>query len=498
MQPKELSSGILVVMNYCVIPGCFQPQNPDGNRVCQSCGSKLLLKERYRPLQLLGQGGFGRTFLAIDQDLPSQPHCVVKQLCINSTNSLTHKKATELFHREATRLEELGQHPQIPDLLAHFEQNRWLYLVQEWIDGQTLDQEMSQQPFTETKIWQVLHDLLPVLQFIHDRHVIHRDIKPSNLMRRQNGQLVLIDFGVAKQLDPAHLETGTIVGTAEYMAPEQGQGKAIPASDLYSLGVTCLHLLTQVAPSDLYDAVYDRWVWRDRLPPNMPRLSQRLGYVLDKLVQRPISQRFKFASEVLATIERQHHAVKRLVQQAPATPPVVEQGIALNAASFHQIRDWLSQPPVVQTRSGAPIQLGELQSYLIKGKWQKADQETWALLCQLTGKPVEIGLHQSDIDRLPCDFLWQIDHLWTRYSQGRFGFSVQTQIYITVEADYGQFCDRVGWPTHNPPPSTPWLTFSTRARLGHLPSRRWAGGSQWWKHAEGMAIKLAQCSLNQD
>lgn len=483
-------------MSYCIIPGCFQPQNPDGNRVCQSCGSKLLLRERYRPLQLLGQGGFGRTFLAIDQDMPSQPHCVVKQLCINSTNPLTQKKATELFHREATRLEELGQHPQIPDLLAHFEQNRWLYLVQEWIDGQTLDQEMGQQPFTEDKIWQVLQDLLPVLQFIHDRHVIHRDIKPSNLMRRQTGQLVLIDFGVAKQLDPFHPETGTIVGTAEYMAPEQAQGKVIPASDLYSLGVTCLHLLTQTSPCELYDAVYDRWAWRDRLPPGMPPSSQRLERILNKLIQRPISQRFKTANEVLGAIERQQQVAKRYHPTYPT--PALTQDIPLNAETFNQIRDWLSQPPTGSSELATPSPLGQLQSYLKKGKWQEADQETWSILCQLAGKPVVNGLHKSDIDRLPCGFLWQLDHLWTHHSQGRFGFSVQTQIYITVDADYGQFCDRVGWLTHNPPASTAWLTFSSRARLGHLPSRRWAGGSQWWKHAEGMAIKLAQCSLSQN
>src|SRR3712207_1937199 len=109
-------------MSYCVTPGCLAPQNPDSAQFCHSCGSKLWLKERYCPIQPIGCGGFGRTFLAVDEDIPSKPRCVIKQFYHQSSGGLVSKKAVELFHQEAERLDELGKHPQIPTLLAHFEQ----------------------------------------------------------------------------------------------------------------------------------------------------------------------------------------------------------------------------------------------------------------------------------------------------------------------------------------------------------------------------------------
>ncbi|MFB2975818.1 4-Cys prefix domain-containing protein [Microseira sp. BLCC-F43] len=117
-------------MNYCVTPGCLHPQNPDNAKFCHSCGAKLLLLDRYRPIQTIGRGGFGRTFLGVDEHIPSKPRCVIKQLYLQTQGSLGLKKATQLFHQEAQRLDELGQHRQIPTLLAHFEQQKQLYLVQ--------------------------------------------------------------------------------------------------------------------------------------------------------------------------------------------------------------------------------------------------------------------------------------------------------------------------------------------------------------------------------
>ena len=109
-------------MTYCVVPECLNPQNPDGAKVCQSCGSQLLLRSRYRPIQAIAQGGMGRTFLAVDEDIPSKPRCVVKQLYLQQGPASKFPKAVQLFHQEASRLDSLGQHPQIPSLLAHFEQ----------------------------------------------------------------------------------------------------------------------------------------------------------------------------------------------------------------------------------------------------------------------------------------------------------------------------------------------------------------------------------------
>ena len=298
-------------MSYCLNPTCQAPGNPDTARFCQGCGTTLLLKNRYRPQTLIGQGGFGRTFLAADEDKPSHPPCVIKQFFPQDQGIKHGEKAAELFRQEAQRLEELGKHPQIAGLLAHFDQDRRQYMVQEFINGQTLDRELvAQGPFSEVQIWHLLNQLLPVLQFLHERQVIHRDIKPENIIKRadlqtaeadelaQNkGDLVLVDFGAAKLATGTALQrTGTVIGSAGYTAPEQLMGKAVFASDLYSLGVTCIHLLTQVPPFDLFDISESAWIWRDRLPYPV---SQSLGHVLDKLLKSGTKQRYASAAEVL-------------------------------------------------------------------------------------------------------------------------------------------------------------------------------------------------------
>lgn len=209
------------------------------------------------------------------------------------------QKATKLFHQEVLQLEALGKHPQIPELLDYFEQDGQQYLVQEFIDGQNLEQELADLgAFNEIQIWNLLSDLLPVLQFVHDHQVIHRDIKPANIIRRYNDcRLVLVDFGAAKSATSKALaQTGTVIGSPEYTAPEQIRGKAVFASDLYSLGVTCIHLLTQIPPFDLFDSSEDAWVWRDYL--TCP-VSESLGQILNKLLHNATKQRCQSAAAVL-------------------------------------------------------------------------------------------------------------------------------------------------------------------------------------------------------
>lgn len=286
-------------MSYCLNPDCQSTtNNPTGAKFCQTCGSKLLLQERYRTLKLIGQGGFGRTFLAVDESQSSKPCCVIKQFFPQAQGITNTQKATELFQQEAVRLEELGKHPQIPQFLAHFEQDNHQYLVQEFIDGSNLAQILeTEHSFSETQIRDLLNSLLPVIQFIHDRNVIHRDIKPENIIRRNDGQLILVDFGAAKYATgTALVRTGTVIGSAGYAAPEQAGGKAVFCSDLYSLGVTCLHLLTQTEPFDLYSFSEATWIWRDYL--RRP-VSQQLSYVLNNMVEMATSRRYQSATEVL-------------------------------------------------------------------------------------------------------------------------------------------------------------------------------------------------------
>jgi Uncharacterized conserved protein len=288
-------------MSQCLNPDCLQ-LNSKTTIFCQKCGSKLLLRERYRALKILGQGGFGRTFLAVDEDKPSQPYCVIKQFLPQAQGTNNQEKAGELFKQEAIQLEKLGKHQQIPELFAHFIQDNRQYLVQEYIPGQNLAQELAKTgAFSETKIINLLDDLLPVLAFIHQQPVIHRDIKPENIIRRQgDNKLVLVDFGAAKAATRTALAvTGTVIGSAGYTAPEQGLGKPTFASDLYSLGVTCINLLTNKEPFDLFDSGEGDWVWRDYLTV---KVNNTLGQVLDKLLQQGTKKRFQTAQEVLEAI----------------------------------------------------------------------------------------------------------------------------------------------------------------------------------------------------
>ncbi len=253
---------------------------------------------KYRILRAIGQGGFGKTFLAVDESQPDQPKCVVKQFFPHSLSN-SQEEAAELFRSEAERLKQLGNHPQIPELLEYFEQDGQQYIVQEFIDGLNLEEELAiKGSLNESQVLELLKDILPVLEFIHAHHVIHRDIKPANLIRRRaNGQLVLVDFGASKySTETIMKKTGTLIGSPAYTAPEQVMGKATFASDLYSLGVSCLHLLTHMQPFELMDHGTGEWVWRDYLS-NPVSLS--LGYVLDRLLERGTRSRYQSATAVL-------------------------------------------------------------------------------------------------------------------------------------------------------------------------------------------------------
>lgn len=206
-------------MSYCLNPACHNPENPDGIETCRSCGKKLSpLRNRYYIIRPLGGGGFGRTFLAEDRDKLNEL-CVVKQLVPQLQGTNAQKKAHQLFQQEARRLQQLGEHPQIPTLFAYFEEDDYLYLVQQLVVGQNLREELDLQgAFSEQKIWELFADLLPILKFTHDYQVIHRDLKPDNIMRRQSdGRLVLIDFGVSKQFsDSAMAAPAALSGIARW------------------------------------------------------------------------------------------------------------------------------------------------------------------------------------------------------------------------------------------------------------------------------------------
>ncbi len=300
-------------MRICQNPNCSNPFNAAENKFCVSCGQSNfgeLLRNRYVVLKLLGEGGFSQTYAAEDVDRLNAP-CVIKQFLPQIQGTGARIKAAQLFKEEAFRLYELGEnHIQIPRLLAFFEQGASLYLVQEFIEGETLYQEVKKRPFTEEKIQYLLQDLLPVLDFIHSRNIIHRDIKPENIIRRaSDDKLVLIDFGGAKQVTQTSLaRQATAIYTIGYAPNEQMAGYPCNASDLYALGVTCIRLLTQCLPvqdisgnlqDPLYDPMAGQWLWRELLKKQGVRISDRLGKILDKLLKNLAKERYQSAAEVL-------------------------------------------------------------------------------------------------------------------------------------------------------------------------------------------------------
>ena len=312
-------------MTCCLNPYCPQPNNPDGNRYCQACGTELIpiLRGHYRVIKLLGEGGFGRTYLAEDIDRLNE-YCVVKQFTANVQGTGALSKATQLFEQEARQLQQLGKHPQIPTLYAYFEEGKQLFLVQEYIEGETLSQLIEKRAiWTESQVKQLLEDLLSVLNFVHEQKVIHRDITPDNIIQRRGDEcFVLIDFGVAKQLSTTVLQTkvGTRIGKDGFAAIEQMQGgEAYPASDLFGLGVTCFYLLTQVHPYHLFLEEGYGWTrnWEQHLKQSV---SQELKQIVTKLLQKDVRQRYQSVSDILTALRS--HSTKS--SQTPKSSPVYQ------------------------------------------------------------------------------------------------------------------------------------------------------------------------------
>ena len=307
----------------------------------------LRLRDRYLAIQPIGQGGFGRTFKAIDEDKPAKPFCVIKQFLPQLEGTAAATKAAELFTQEASALERLDN-PSIPKLLAYFitPDNR-LYLVQEFIDGQNLKAELETNGiFSSAQIGELLATLLPVLDYVHKLGYVHRDIKPENIMRRtDNRRLFLVDFGAAKVRDSTRSQLqGTTIGTPEFMAPEQGWGRAFPSSDLYSLGITCIHLLTGISPFLLVDDNSGEWAWHDRL---LQPIEPKLAIVLDKLIQPKSSDRYATAQEVITALQgdtiAQISDAKIVISQAISSPPTIaiSSTISLPQTAGHSNRDWV-------------------------------------------------------------------------------------------------------------------------------------------------------------
>ena len=264
-----------------------------------------VLDRRYRIIGNLSQGGFGQTYLARDVKRPNNPICVVKQLKPKNCNLEVLSKARELFDREANILEKLGEHPQIPRLLAYFQEDNEFYLIQEYIEGQTLAEELEQSRILSTeKVIVVVRELLTILQFVHQNRVIHRDIAPKNIIRRQQDRkLVLIDFGAVKEINNLG-QVGTTIGSLGYSPPEQLNGRAGYYSDLFAVGIIAIQALTGINPNPNFPEggfsidKSGEIAWR-----HLVRVDESLTGFLDKMVRQNKQERYQTATEALNALK---------------------------------------------------------------------------------------------------------------------------------------------------------------------------------------------------
>ncbi|MDB9525136.1 tetratricopeptide repeat protein [Oscillatoria sp. CS-180] len=270
--------------------------------------SSYILGSRYHILQHLGGGGFGQTFLAQDLHLPGHPRCVVKRLQPRTSDSEQLESARRLFHAEAEALYVLGNHDQIPRLLAHFEEDQQFYLAQEFIEGSLLSEEIrASHHLAETQTVEIIQDILTTLCTVHDNHVIHRDIKPSNLIRRQSDRkIVLIDFGAVKQVSTqpvqqqGQMSMTVAIGSLGYMPNEQLAGHPCLSSDIYAVGILALQALTGLDPKRIpKEPRTSELMWHE-LASVKPELSK----VLDTMVRYDHRQRYPSAHEALTALKQ--------------------------------------------------------------------------------------------------------------------------------------------------------------------------------------------------
>lgn len=314
-------------MSLCINPSCSKPQNPDNLLFCETCGSGLLLQNRYRVVVRLGGGGFGDTFEI--NEVRTNKTKVLKVLTNNS------QKAIEAFKQEAEVLSQLN-HPSIPKVepgayFEHYSRNSKTPIhcfVMEKIEGENLHEYMkknSLRPINQTTAIEWLKDLLIILEQVHNKNFFHRDIKPSNVMLRAGDtQLVLIDFGTVREVtNTVMIQKGGVTGfnSPGYTPSEQLTGNAVMQSDFFALGRTFVYLLTGKEPLDqeMYDSYHATLNWRNYAP----QISKMLVDLLDEMMQTLYKDRPQNTQEILQRIAK----IEKALQPPPPKPQLQSQPI---------------------------------------------------------------------------------------------------------------------------------------------------------------------------
>lgn len=282
---------------YCFNPGCLQINRNSDSPFCHNCGNALTLHDRYQAIALLHNNKRSQVFRVSDRLNPNSH--ILRQ--IHKENSYDN-----YFNRLVTYLRKIDLHPDIPDYIDSFEMDSHYYLVREFIEGSNLETLVNDfGTFDSDRVWQVLLDILPVLHHLHSYDLIHREIEPQNIIYSDRlNKFILVDWiSLIEVNDLSNITSNLPSGSAEYSAPESLEEKAYFASDLYSLGLVCLYLLTGLHPFDLFDTASHNWEWRDYWQIGETELNsdrrERLGELIDKLIIPDLHKRLRSPSDVL-------------------------------------------------------------------------------------------------------------------------------------------------------------------------------------------------------
>lgn len=377
-----------------------------------------LLKGRYQVIDTLSAGGFCQTYLAKDISIAGNPPCVVKQLKPASKFDNYLPTLGELLDREAEALKKLGTYDRVPQLLAHFEEEKEFYLVQELIVGHPLTEELHPgEHWHETQVIELLGEILSILEYVHAQGLIHRDIKPSNLIRRQeDNKLVLIDFGAVKQAWTQVITTAgktstnyafgvaaTIaIGTPGYTPPEQERGIPRPNSDIYALGAIAIGALTGLDPTQIpEDRETGEMLWRQHA-----QVSDRLATIIDKMVRYHFKERYQSATEVLQALQGSLPPSPPLQVPAPAKTnkkdfpivPFVGVGLALSLifGGYYLFKSPL-QPASESNQSNLFKNPGNINNITLAKTLKSHSQPVWATAISANGQVLASGSQDNTI-----------------------------------------------------------------------------------------------------
>ncbi|OCQ94654.1 hypothetical protein BCD67_04065 [Oscillatoriales cyanobacterium USR001] len=437
---------------------------------------------RNRPYQiesLLGQGGFGLTYKA--RHLPLNHLVVIKTPNANLQNDPEYPKFLQRFIKEGQTLAQLSQkaHPSIVRVNDLFEEEAIYCLVMDLIVGESLFECVQKQGILpEPEAIEIICQIGDALTIVHQMGMVHRDAHPGNIMLRKGTPAVLIDFGIAGEILPTIFSYEHPANRSFAPYEQHLDGSREPTVDIYCLAASLYYTLTgQVPTNSLKRKLQDAPL----VPPNKrnSQISDSINYAIMKGLALEAKDRPQTMQDFMTLIQPSQPII--------VSPPPPKQQI-------------LNPSETMQLISAKGIDYRRLEAFLASGNWKDADQETAKKMLEIAGREKEGWVKVSDIDRFPCEDLCTIDRLWSKYSNGRFGFSVQKRVYESLgetqnydKKTWEEFGELVGWRVNNA-----WLwcndiQFTPDAPIAHLPSFSGCVGVGVWVFGLGRGVVRGKC-----